>query len=207
MKIFLTQASVFVILLLFTLSTKAQNRDYVITANGDTLACTITFPAFVQYGKYKTASMDKPKQILMGEIKELYLSKHNILIREVYKHPGKKWSAQFMTVLENGRINLYEEAINYTHMDAGGGMYTSSSNKWYVSKGSDTLKVIKNSDYSMSALFFKSKKSRKNDFVEMIMDNKAVYDKYLADDKFSFEQIRALVHLYNTGELPKDQPK
>ena len=42
----------------------------------------------------------------------------------------------------------------------------------------------------------------------MIKDNKEVYDKYLADDKFGFAQIRNLIHLYNTGRsFESDQAK
>jgi len=206
MKILSAQTFAFVILLLFTLSAKAQNSDYVITTNGDTLACTITTPAFVQNGKYKTSGMDKSKQILMSEIKEYYISKDSALFRKVYKRPGKTGSAKFMVVLENGKINLYEEIINTTYMNPGmnGGMYTNSSTTWYLSKGSDTLKAIKNADFSISALFFKSRKSRENEFAEMIMDNKKVYDKYLADDKFSFKEVRNLVHVYNTGKPFKE---
>ena len=34
----------------------------------------------------------------------------------------------------------------------------------------------------------------------MLADNKQAYDKYTAmDKKFTFKQIKSLVHLYNTG--------
>ncbi len=42
MKIFLAQASVFVILLLFTLSTKAQDTGLCNYCQGDTLTCKIS---------------------------------------------------------------------------------------------------------------------------------------------------------------------
>ena len=57
-------------------------------------------------------------------------------------------------------------------------MYDNSSTRWYVSKGSDTVKVLKNSDLSLGTLFFKSREKRMSDFEEMIKDNKEVYDKY-----------------------------
>jgi len=206
MKISLTKIAALVTMLLFASSTKAQNADYVITVQGDTLACKISGLGFIRYG-YKTAQMKTQKPILLSEIKEYYLSKEGVIYRKVYKRPNKPRSAEFLRVIENGKINLYEETTTTVSKDAAFGASASSSNKWYISKGSDTVKVLKNSDISLATLFFKSKEKRKNDFAEMIMDNKEVYDKYLADDKFSFEQIRALVHLYNTGELFKDQPK
>jgi hypothetical protein len=206
MKISLPKIAGLITMLLFTLSTKAHNTDYVITVQGDTLACKISGLGFVRYG-YKTAQMKTQKPILLSEIKEYYFCKAGVIYRKVYKRPNKPRSAEFLRVIENGKINLYEEINNAVHSSPSGGIENSSSTKWYISKGSDTVKILKNSDISLATLFFKSKEKRKNDFAEMIMDNKAVYDKYLADDKFSFEQIRALVHLYNTGELPKDQSK
>ncbi|MDB5153450.1 MAG: hypothetical protein JWR54_2201 [Mucilaginibacter sp.] len=206
MRILLAQTSAFVALLLFTLSTKAQNTDYVITVQGDTLACKISELGWVHNGNYKTAQMKSRKQILLSEIKEYCVSKHNVIYRKVYKRANKPSSAEYLSVLENGKINLYEEIYTTSYMSAGSNMqYNSSINtKWYISKGSDTVKVLKNSDISLATLFFKSKEKRKNDFAEMIMDNQEVYDKYLTDDKFSFKQIRNLVHLYNTGETLKD---
>jgi hypothetical protein len=179
---------------------KAQNNDYVITTNGDTLACKISELGWVHNGNYKTEQMKTKKQIQLSEIKEYYISKHNVIYRKVYKRANKPRSAEYLRVVENGKINLYEEINNTTYMSASGGMYSNSSSEWYISKNSDTAKVLKSSDMSLATLFFKSKEKRKNDFAEMIMDNKEVYDKYLADDKFSFKQIRDLVHLYNTGK-------
>jgi hypothetical protein len=202
MKIFPKILMICNILVLASLNLKAQNKDYVITIRGDTLACTITTPAFVPNGKYKTAQMNRPREISENEIKEYYISKDRILYREVLKRPGKAASALFMVVLESGKINLYDETTNTTYMNSGpyGGVSSSSSTVWYISKGSDTIKPIKNSDFSISSVFFKSRKTRENVFAGMIMDNKEVYDKYLADDKFSFKQVRYLVHLYNTGK-------
>ena len=201
MKIFPKILMICNILVLASLSSKAQNKDYVVTIQGETLPCTITSSAFTHYGKYKTDQMDSPKEISMDEIKDYYISKDRTLYRKVLKRPGKPGSAQFMAVLENGKINLYEEEITNTYMTSGpnGVTHSSSSAVWYISKGSDTLTAIKNEDFSISSVFFKSRKTRENVFAAMIMDNKDVYDKYLADDKFSFKQVRDIVHLYNTG--------
>jgi hypothetical protein len=201
MKISLVKTSAFVSLLLFALATRAQNRDYVITVKGDTLQCVITMPLFMQNGKYQTANMPKPHQIVMGEIKEYYIAKKDILYRKVYKRPGKRGSAAYMIVLENGKINLYEEISQTYNSNPASSVPTgSSSEENYISKNSDTVKVLRSSEISVESLFLKSKKSRKNDFADMIKDNEQVYNKFLAEDKFSFKQIRNLVHLYNTGQ-------
>jgi hypothetical protein len=97
-----------------------------------------------------------------------------------------------MTVVEDGKINLYEMIVTTTTPGMNGASYSNSNTEWYVSKGTDTAMILK------GKLFGREK--RKNDFAELLADNKAVYDKYMSDDKFGFDEIRNLVHLYNTGE-------
>ena len=88
-----------------------------------------------------------------------------------------------MTVVESGKINLYELITNYNNVTV---------TEWFASKGTDTGILIK--DNSLSG------NRKRRDFEALIADNKAVYEKYTADDKFRFNNIRNLVHLYNTGE-------
>ncbi|HAL82682.1 MAG TPA: hypothetical protein DCO83_10955 [Mucilaginibacter sp.] len=97
-----------------------------------------------------------------------------------------------MTVVESGKINLYELITSTTSYGANGTMYSSSNTGWYVSKGTDTAILIKGT--------LLARQKRKNEFADLLADNKTVYDKYMADDKFGFDEIRNLVHLYNTGE-------
>ncbi len=124
-----------------------------------------------------------------------------MLNRAVYLPSNKK--AQFVTVIENGKINLYRETeIGYTDIATTGPYGTQASHtapvpvyKYYMAKGTDTVAVLYQSDFFP----FKSKKGRK-DLAEMLADNKRVYDKFINDDKFSFEQIKDIIHLYNTGK-------
>jgi len=196
------------ITIMFAHNVKAQDTtnvdkafaDYVITMKGDTLACRVTFPLF-STGKdnYKTVEMKRSQSILPEEIKEYYVSRKKILFRSVYK-PGKK-KPIFFRVIENGNINLYEQILTTSSPMAGTSTWSySSTTNWYIAKGSDTVKELKTSGWFLP----RSKKGRKDDFAEMIMDKKDVYDKYIADDKFSFKQLRQLVHLYNTGEWVND---
>jgi len=91
-----------------------------------------------------------------------------------------------MTVIEKGEINLYQKII---YFDDG------SITLLYISKGSDDVIALKTSGLSLS----KPRQSRMDILAKMLMDNKAVYDKYKANGKFTFKQIRNIVHLYNTG--------
>jgi len=103
-------------------------------------------------------------------------------------------------VIEKGKISLYEmiyTTYTGTTTTYSGTMTTNTTTtEWYVSKGSDNVSDIKTSGLFM----LKAKQKRKDTFAEMLKDNKNIYDKYLAEDKFSFKQIRNLVHLYNTGK-------
>lgn len=200
MKALFAQTVLCFALLFFTSNLKAQNRDYLITIKGDTLNCKINGE------KYKADGMDKPKRISFYEIKEYYIAKDNLLCRAVYLPEHRL--PQFMTVLESGKINLYQQTNEYYQMNSvqGGMSYSTSITDWYIAKETDTVTIVKNSDISLGAIFFKSKKTRKNDFAEMLKDNKAVYDKFIAEDKFSIGEIRNLIHLYNTGLYNTAQP-
>lgn len=201
MKTFLKKMFVLSIIMLFSSILKAQymsvvNSDYVITAKGDSIFCDVSKP-FI--GKYSYRQFDdrKSKKILPAEIKEFYLGEKNETYRPVYT-PGSN-RPEFLEVLEKGAIKLYvKEVITYSYGGA-----SSSTTVWYVSKGSDTVNELKT-----SSLFLpKSRKERKNELAEMLIDKKDVYNKYISDDKFNFDQIRSIIHFYNTGEWIEDFSK
>jgi hypothetical protein len=197
MKIYFTKIILFSALLLTASVLKAQDHDYVITLSGDTIKCKILFD-----GRYKADGAAKSKRISFDEIKEFYTVKDDKRCRAVYL-PGHK-RPQFMAVVEKGKIDLYQETKNYAYKDIVGIVSSTTVTEWYIAKGTDTVKVLKNSDFLWGSVFLKSKKSRKNDLAEMLKDNKGVYNKFITDDKFSFDQIRNLVHSYNTGEPYKE---
>ena len=185
--------------LIFSSKVKAQS-DYIITQKGDSVPCFISRPFLSKIDRYKTDNNGKSIKITPLEIKKYYRADHDALYYSVYK-TGKD-EPEFMPVIEHGKINLFEVII-VSH--SGGGMMTSantySTTYWYISKGTDTVKELKTSGFIWLG---KSKKDRKDIFGDLIKDNKAVYDQYVADDKFSFKQLRKLVHLYNTGAPLKD---
>jgi len=197
MKVFLKKTLLGGILVLFfQLSALAQ--DYVITIKGDTLHCRISIPLMGKL-RYKSEGMTSAEKIKPDEILEYYIARKDLLERSVSINNNKNMSPVFMTVVEKGKISLYQLIVTTTFYN--NGMTSSSSTTtWYIGKGSGDVDELKTSGlFSMA-----SRKSRKDELGQLFADNKEVYDKYIADDKFSFTQIRNLVHLYNTGEPLKN---
>jgi hypothetical protein len=163
--------------------------DYVITIKGDSIACKVNIP-LVGAPKYKGDAMSKSEKIKPDEIKEYFIARKNLLKRSVFVDSTS--DAQFLTVIEKGKISLFELMTSVYN-----GMSTTTTTTWYAGKGSDHVSALKTSSLFLN----KGRQQRKDDFAEMLADNKDVYNKYKAEDKFSFKQIRNLVHLYNTGKL------
>ncbi|MFD0792261.1 hypothetical protein ACFQZX_01455 [Mucilaginibacter litoreus] len=156
---------------------KAQ--DYVITTKGDTIHCKV-FSTFWST-KYRLNDNDPGKKIDSDEIIEYLDTKNNYLVRAVYPE-GKKKREYYYTKLK-GAITIYEERIQ-------NGWYTEKI--WYFSKGTDTVYKLK-----FNTLGGKSRDVRKNKLGEMFKDDSEVYEKYLYDNKFTFDQILSLVKQYN----------
>jgi hypothetical protein len=195
MKILIAQAIIFIAAITLTFSANAQS-DYVITVKGDSIPCKISTPLFGGI-KYQSATMSEPKKINPDEIEEYYITGQNVLHRAIFIDNNRK--PVYSTVVEKGRISLFE--MVYTTTNFNGAMATTTTTKtWYITKGTDHAKSLKS-----TGIFF-GRSKRKDDFAEMLNDNKGVYDKYMAEDKFSFGQIRNLVHLYNTGLYDKALP-
>jgi len=182
MKIFRLITILHVVTIVFALTAQAQT-DYVITAKGDSIRCKISMPLFGDT-KYKGVAMSEPKKIDPEEIKQYFIARKNLLERSVLTDSTSK--PEFMTVIEKGKINLYQKIIYFDD---------SSITTWYISKNSDEVVALKTSGLSLS----NPRQTRKDILAKMLMDKKPVYDKYKADDKFSFKQIRKMVHWYDTG--------
>lgn len=183
-------------LLLFTIKAEAQTdslkfEDYVITVKGDTLKCAITFPLMTN-GRYTLPGTDKSQKMDIKKIKEFYTTRKDDRERAVIKGDTSN-KAVFLKVVENGKISLYEEI--YTRYSFG--MPSGSTTEWYIGKGSDLVTELKTSALISIG---KSRKKRKDILGDMLKDKPEVYDKYVANDKFSFKEVQDLVHFYNTGE-------
>lgn len=182
--------------LLFALPATAQQDehalDYVITLKGDSIPCRIKIPLFGN-PRYEVAGINKANKIKPDEIKAYYIARKKTLWGSVFKN-GKN-ERQFMTVIEKGKISLYE-LINNGSTYNGTTTTTTTTTTWYISKGSDIANEIKTSGLFSS----KARQDRKKEFGEMLKDDTNVYDKFMKDDNFGFKEIRNLIHLYNTGE-------
>jgi hypothetical protein len=173
-------------------------RDYVITNSGDTLRCVVNGPSI--FGIYKYSFNNNTVKITLRNTKEFFIANKDLTMAAVFIDNYS--TPMFMKVIEKGQIRLFEIIMNNGY-SAGNTPIANSSMEWFVSKGSDTVSLLKYNG-TASLMGFRGTKRRQNDFIEMIKDNKNVYDKYVAEDKFSFKQIRNLVHLYNTGQQLSD---
>ena len=192
-------------LICFLFSSKLLAQEYVITIKGDSIPCKIKFP-FGGSVKYKSDTMQKFNKVNTDEIKEYYSSDDSSLYRAVYVDNSKK--PTFLEVVEKGKINLYQEVISSPPHSVTTGIafsITAQNTIWYISKGSNYVQQLKNSNYTITGLFEKSRQKRENDLIEKIMDNKPVYEKFIADDSFSYKEIRNIIHLYNTGQPFKEK--
>jgi len=174
-------------------SAKLFAQDYLITANGDTIKCRISI-SITGKAKYQTKETAKPQKITVEDVKEFFLADDSTTFRAVYLNAEKV----FMKMLEKGKIDIYESIYYNTSYMNGNGISTVST---YILKTTDTVQDLKYHE-----LPYSNKKCKL--FLEPILvDNKAVYDKFIADDKFSFKAIRNIVHLYNTGMPFKERIK
>jgi len=179
----------------------AQTEDYVITKKGDTIKCVINKSVWSANSTYKSPDMAKPQKIYAENIIEFYNSETNTLMRAVRK--SEKGDPFFLALIEGGKIDLYEEVVNQQYSNGFTGVTTYNNyKKWYIAKGTNLVQMLKTSDVSLGAVFVKSKKQRESSLTEMIADNKEIYDKYIADNDFSFKEIRHIIHLYNTAPDP-----
>lgn len=201
MKLIFKALAVVGILILFAPCAKAQDvsqeselpdTSYVIRVTGDTLYCRIKFTFFGGKGEYRTDDMKDWKVIKSDDIKECGMRRRGkwSYVRPVYNPDQKR--GMFLDIVEKGKINVYQQIVV---IKSGFGYGTNTIINWFIAKGTDTLKELK----TTSLFFFKSRKNRKDEFGEMLMDNKDVYGVYMEEKKFSFKKLRQYVRLYNTG--------
>ena len=170
-------------------------KDLVITTKGDSIQCNINpFPAIGAI-KYKSAAMVKPEKLDPAKVKEYFTFGSKVDVRAVFIDNSK--TPVYMKVVEKGKICLYEKA-DLCAICSGANASEISDDDWYIAKGTDHVTCFKTIGISFA------RQKRKNDFAQLLKDNQVIYDKYLAEDKFSFVAIRNFVHLYNTGEPLKN---
>ena len=188
--------------IIYSVTALAQNVDYIIKNNGDTVKCNIKVPLFGK-NKYKLLNAPDNQYVKLEKdsVKEYYLSKRKIIFRRVIlSNSGLLFPYQkvYLQVLENGPISLYVQMnAKSTYSPANPGTIDPMTEDWYVSKKSDTAKIVKPTDLG---LFMRTKGQARNDFTAMLEDNPAVFEKFVRGERFSFETVQNIIHLYNTGE-------
>jgi len=189
MKSLFKKSMVLIAVPLCWLSVNAQDKksgnedfnDYVITNKGDTLICKVTTPLF-SGPTYQTSATNEVKKIKLGEIKEYYVKQRNLIFRSIIIEGRKK--PFFLPVIENGKISLYQDVVASQYSFA-----------LCVSKSTDTAFLLKQNDVLLT-----SRKARQDKFENMLKDKPTVYDKFVADKKFTYEQLRDIVRLYNSSK-------
>ena len=167
-----------------TLTARAQNNDRVITVKNDTIPCTISGPNMFFTFKYTTIENGPTIKIKKEEVKEFYSADKKTWFRKIFFGDDH---ILFMRVLEKGTISLYETFASVGNV---------TNTLWYATKNTDTAVYIKTDALSI----FSGTKKGKKIFTTYLADNKAIQDQYIADDNPDIEEIKRLVHRYNTGE-------
>ncbi|RYZ95328.1 MAG: hypothetical protein EOP47_26045 [Sphingobacteriaceae bacterium] len=172
---------------IFTVPAKAQQHDFVITNNGDTVQCKLKFAFFGGAPSYQTDTLGEFIKIKSDKIRYFRSFKDGKTRRAakaVYINGSKK--RRFIDIVQEGEIMMYkmvQTGYNYVQ-----------TTTWYAAKGTDTLTELKTS----AILATTSRKSRKEFLKDILKDKPEIYDKYVADDSFSFAAIGDLIYLYNT---------
>jgi len=175
------------------LTSNAQTRywDLVITTKGDTIHCNIDPEPLFGKTKYIGPGMKKGVVIDTTTVKEYFTTGFTRHSKAVYV-PVLKHTA-FLGVAEQGKINLYYLNISYQN--------GTSSRELFVTKGNDQLFHVK--EPGLYDNYGSKTDKYKADLAAMLKDNPDAYAKYAAQKKINDEQIKALIHFYNTGQEAK----
>ncbi|WP_448633265.1 hypothetical protein [Pedobacter panaciterrae] len=69
---------------------------------------------------------------------------------------------------------------------------------WYAQKDNGELVEVKSNQ------MWGSRKTRKDNFSTLIADNPRILDRYIKEDKFTFDFVRSLIEEYNNTQEKKD---
>lgn len=162
-------------------------KDYVVTLTGDTLRGRINADGLKDL-KIRFADTLKKVKYKSSAILSYHVDKHNKDYESV-QVPSKK-DKLFLLRMETGKIVLYQLLESYS---GGYPARSYTSINWYAAKEGEPLFEVKTNDLKGG------RKERKDAFYKAIEDNPLVAQKYLAEDKFSFDQIRSIISEYNAA--------
>ncbi|SDF06320.1 hypothetical protein SAMN05216464_112106 [Mucilaginibacter pineti] len=192
MKLPILKALFCVAVLLFTLKTQAQ--DYIITMKGDSIPCKTNRALGGVKFRYQTSEMKSNKTIKPTEIKEFKNSEENVILRSVVIK-GED-NPKFLALVERGTISLYY-VLGRRHVNHYGFLnVTDAIDELYVSKGSDTVTLLKS-----NLVTELTRDQLRHNFAKLLIDKKSLYDRFLANDGYATFYLYKIVHFYNTGLL------
>lgn len=171
-----------------TLAARAQKTpDYVINTKGDTIKCFISLP-FIGSAEYTLPDGSISPLEDSTYVKEYYSAKANLRKRAV-NIPGIK-KPVYLEVVEDGKIIIYfQQYIRYN----------TEYLAWHIFKKADPEFNINNMPLSNNSKI----SSAKVDILKLVSDNPAAVNMCNDKKKLSYDDVRDIIHFYNTGEVPK----
>lgn len=168
-----------VLCLFISMYSHAQNKDYIVTTDNDTLYGRIT-----SMGAEVKIKGEDGKKTTVSNVQSVYanwLGERKILYPVLMPN-----GTQYMERLESGKISLYEQS---EIIPKGGYAYM-----WYAQKDSGELKLV-----SVRNVMFSNKKKQRESLSIMLSDQKALADQFLAEEKNDIELVRRYIRSYNKG--------
>lgn len=177
-------------------------NDYIVTAKGDTIRCHISKKFLSRKMKYTSQGSQDSQNISPDSIKAYYRSEDTTFFAS--KHLPASHDAEFVQILEHGKIDLCEFIVHQTSYTGFGQMSSQTYTFWYVGKSdNDSVKLVKtdaiiafNSKYVGSV----SRKQRESNLMDIISDNADLLARYKDVRKstgYDWDLIRAYVKIYN----------
>ncbi|WP_231424414.1 MULTISPECIES: hypothetical protein [Pedobacter] len=183
--------------LCFNPSFAQKKSDYVILKSGDTIFTDIVRKSNDFF--FKVKQTDTLEKITADNIKAFFIVKNKIPL--ALKYVEGKDKPVYLTILESGKINLFESSSSNSvagvHISgmAGSGTFgggRSSDITYYAqNNGADSLLFLKTNGIS------KSNAKGRLCFENLISDDKELFDFYKSKEEYSFDVIRAMIKAYN----------
>jgi len=182
----------FLILFCSELLAQKLTFNYVINKKGDTIRCDFKKPLLGRL-RYQPIGANSFIKVTTDEIIEYYTVKDSTL--NVAAVLPNSTEPEFLTLLERGKINMYEKIVtSYSQYGSTTTFY------WYINKDGNLLKQLKATTIFTDG----SRKDRKNMFADMIADDPTLMEQFKADNDFSIKRLQYYVHQYNKDVLHLD---
>ena len=188
MKYFL----LFILVMLCLCKAQCQITDYLVTLSHDTIYGHIRYA----YGRASALVNEQDSYpIDENHIESYYLSERNMLLRR--KKPPGKDHFSFLTCVELGRINLYEDDVAVSVLgnpSLGPDIVTIT---YYAEKGSDPLTEV----WTNQGVLGSMNKRQKAVLRDLISDNRDLAKTLLQDKHYEAIDVQYYIHQYNQTDM------